>query len=65
MFFFVVATIHHFAKKEIPNNMVNGNFPKTYKQLPHFEEESCETIKIFERFRKIYSFFSFEIAIFS
>jgi len=59
-----VVTIHHFAKKEIPNNMVNKIFSKISKQLPHFEEESCEIAKILGRFRQIYSFFSFEITIF-
>jgi hypothetical protein len=52
-----VATIHHFAKKEIPNNMVNGSFLKISKQLPHFEEKSCEIVKILGSFKQIYSFF--------
>ncbi len=44
--------------------MVNEIFSKISKQLPHFEEESCEIAKILGRFRQIYSFFSFEITIF-
>jgi hypothetical protein len=52
-----VVTIHNFVKKETPNNMVNGNFSKVSKQLPHFEEESCEITKNLGRFRQIYNFF--------